>query len=109
MYVLVKNGREKLTFEEFGVHLVSLDGEESTQTTDCFGVKAFPGVGPLKRMGKASIPGFDEGADRDFELVHRTEMIVFEALVFEDTEPDLHQVKPGGVARKKVNHNALVL
>ena len=59
-------------------------------------------------MSEASIPGFDEGADGGSELVDRVEVIVLEALAFEDTEPDLNQVEPGGMERKKVNHNAFV-
>jgi len=60
-------------------------------------------------MSEASIPGFDEGADGGLELVDRVEVIVFKALALEDTEPDLNQVQLGGMERKKVNHNALVL
>jgi len=60
-------------------------------------------------MSEASIPGFDESTDGGLELVDRVEVIVLEALALEDTEPDLNQVEPGGMERKEVNHNALVL
>ncbi len=89
--------------------MVGLDYKEPAKTTDSLWVKAFTGVGPLERMSERSIPGFDEVADRGFELINGIKVIVFEALVFEDTKPYLNQVEPGGMERKKVNHNALVL
>ena len=60
-------------------------------------------------MGKALIPGFDESMNVLAELFDREEVIVFQALAFEDTEPYLNHVQPGGMEGNEVNDNAFVL
>ena len=59
-------------------------------------------------MCKVLIPSVDEGGYVLAELFHGEEVTVFEALAFEDAEPDLNHVEPGGVEGNEVNGDAFV-
>lgn len=59
-------------------------------------------------MGIELIPSVNKVHDGFLERCNRSEMAVFQALVFEDAEPYLHHVQPGGVEGHEMNYNAFV-
>ena len=70
--------------------------------------RVFAGIGPGEWVGEELIPCLNEGADGFAKLLNRAEVIVLEALAFEDAEPYLNHVEPGGVERHKMHDNAFV-
>ena len=100
---------QKLAGEELGVHLIGLNGQQRAETADRFSVETVAGIGPGEGMGEELIPCGNEGPDGLAKLLDRAEVIVHEALAFEDAEPYLNEVQPGGMERYKVHDNAFVL
>jgi len=101
--------KQELALEELAVHLICLDSEEPAEAAYCLGVEALAGVGPGKGMGKAFVPGFDEGKNVLAELFNSEEVTIFETLAFEDAEPYFHHVQPGGMEGNEVDSDAFVL
>ncbi len=60
-------------------------------------------------MGETLVPGFNESEDIFAKLVNREEVTVLEAFAFENAEPDLYHVHPGGMEGDEVNNNAFIL
>ena len=100
---------QKLTCKELAVHLIGLNGKETAEAANSLGMEAFSCVGPGKGMGEELIPGLDKGHDVLPEQFHREEVVVFETFSFEDAEPYLHHVQPGGMEGDEVNDNTFVL
>jgi hypothetical protein len=67
-----------------------------------FGEDLLGGLGPDERVG-AVVPAVDEGADLGVEVFDGLEHASADGLAFDDAEPDLDQVHPGGVGRGEVH------
>ncbi len=100
--------KEKLRAQELAVHLIGLNGEEPAEPGNGLSMQSLSGVRPGKGVGVEVVPRVDEGHNGFSERWDGGEMLVVQALLFEDAKPYLDHVQPGGVERYKMNDNAFV-